>query len=319
MNQTSSDIQLIGAFEQNKFNMAAAILLTMLSLIGNSIVFCVLIKPEFIKIPLFRYLIASTLVETLSVLFIWASGFPDVFEINSNILNCKLYAYLSIILLQIGPWINVLSSLDRYLSVTYPTKYQFRYEFIYQATFLLLIVVLMLSINTPILIYERIEENSCGAIEKAGVHLTVLLSGSMHCILPSILMLSLNCLTIYKLIVTQKQMKKPSFIKEIQLAKVLFSLNFVFILLNLPYSIYMSALYFNGINSFHTFGFHIVVALQKIDYSCTFFVYFFANKLFRKHAILLCFKNRIQPIEIIPLWNIKISRIHNAYKASNSS
>ena len=107
------------------FNLVTAILFTVFALIGNCLVIFVLTKPKFLEVPLFRYLIVATIVETISVSFIWASGFPNVFGINSYDINCKMYVYLSFVFLQFGPWINVLGSIDRYLSVKHPTKFYF--------------------------------------------------------------------------------------------------------------------------------------------------------------------------------------------------
>jgi hypothetical protein len=65
------------------FNLVTAILFTVFALIGNCLVIFVLTKPKFLEVPLFRYLIVATIVETISVSFIWASGFPNVFGIFS--------------------------------------------------------------------------------------------------------------------------------------------------------------------------------------------------------------------------------------------
>jgi hypothetical protein len=279
------------------FNLVTAILFTMFAFIGNSFAIFVLKKPKFLEVPLFRYLIVSTIVETISVSFIWASGFPNAFGINSYDINCKMYVYLSISFLQIGPWINVLGSIDRYLSVKHPTKFHFRKQFKFQACFVLLIFGLIFLINIPYFVYSKVISNFCTIDLLTGLYLTIFLNGNMHCILPSICMIIMNGMTIYQLIVYQKKHNKKKFDKEVQFAKVLFSNNLVFIILNLPFTIYIVVQYILGVNFFITFGYRVVVVLQKIDYSCIFIVYYFSNELFRQEVkSILGFKNKVEPI-----------------------
>jgi hypothetical protein len=279
------------------FNLVTAILFTVFALIGNCLVIFVLTKPKFLEVPLFRYLIVATIVETISVSFIWASGFPNVFGINSYDINCKMYVYLSILALQIGPWINVLSSIDRYLSVKHPTKFHFRKQFKFQAYFVVIICGSLILINIPYFVYSKVSGNICYIDLLAGLYLTIFLNGNMHCILPSICMVTMNGMTIYQLIVYRKKHNKTNFYKEVQFAKVLFSSNLVFVILNLPFTIYIVVQLILGVNFFVTFGYRVVVVLQKFDYSCIFIVYYFSNEHFRQEVqSILGFKNRVTPI-----------------------
>ena len=113
---------------------------------------------------------------------------------------------------------------------------------------------------------------------------------------------TVNSMTIHQLIVKRKMLNKVKFNKQVQLAKVLFSINFVFIIFNLPYTIYITNQYLLGVNFFVTFGYRVVVVLQKIDYSCNFIVYIISNKLFREQVrSIFCSKNRVEPIQDIQI------------------
>ena len=210
------------------FNLVTAILFSVFCLIGNSLVLLILTKPKFLEYPLFRYLIVATVAETISVLFIWASGFPNVFGINSYDINCTMYVYLSILFLQTGPWINVLSSVDRYLSVKFPTKFYFRKQFKFQAIAVSVIFGLIILIDIPYLMYLQVINNVCGPTPLIGLYLTIALNGNMHCFLPSIIMITTNVMTIHQLVVKRKILNKVQFNRQVQLSKVLFSINFVF-------------------------------------------------------------------------------------------
>ena len=284
------------------FNLVTAILFSVFCLIGNSLVLLILTKPKFLEYPLFRYLIVATVAETISVLFIWASGFPNVFGINSYDINCTMYVYLSILFLQTGPWINVLSSVDRYLSVKFPTKFYFRKQFKFQAIAVSVIFGLIILIDIPYLMYLQVINNVCGPTPLIGLYLTIALNGNMHCFLPSIIMITTNGMTIHQLVVKRKILNKVQFNRQVQLSKVLFSINFVFIVFNLPYTIYIAVQYLLGVNFFVTFGYRVVVVLQKIDYSCIFIVYYFSNKVFREQVqSMFCLKNRVHPIQHIQI------------------
>jgi hypothetical protein len=231
------------------FNLVTAILFTVFALIGNSLVIIVLTKPKFLEIPFFRYLIVATIVETISASFIWASGFPNVFGINSYDINCKMYVYLSFVFLQFGPWINVLGSIDRYFSIKHPTKFHFRKQFKFQAFSVLIIFGSIILINVPYLVYLQVNSNLCSTgVFFTGLYLTIFLNGNMHCILPSICMIIMNGMIIYQLIVKRKKFNKTKFYKEVQFAKVLLSNNLVFIILNLPFTIYIVVQFILGVN-----------------------------------------------------------------------
>ena len=105
----------------------------------------------------------------------------------------------------------------------------------------------------------------------------------------------------WQLIFNRKKFSKK-FAKEVKLAKVLFSINFIFIILNLPYTIYIAVQYLLGVNFFVTFGYRVVVVLQKIDYSCIFVVFFFSNKLFRQQvrSMIGCKNKATVPAPVAP-------------------
>jgi hypothetical protein len=123
-------------------------------------------------------------------------------------------------------------------------------------------------------------------------------------------MIIMNGMTIYQLIVYRKKHNKTKFYKEVQFAKVLFSNNLVFVILNLPFTIYIVVQYILGVNFFITFGYRVVVVLQKIDYSCIFMVNYFSNELFKQEVqSILVFKNRVEPIRVT-----KIQVVHQVNK-----
>ena len=137
---------------------------TFLALFGNSLVLLILSRPEFMKVPMFRYLIAATLFDTINVLLSVPFVFPEPFQIYKNSFSCKLFNYLTYIVYNISPWILSLSSIDRYLSIKYPKGFDFRNKFKFQFFAMVIIFFSISLIDVPYLIfYEVSNKTDCAA------------------------------------------------------------------------------------------------------------------------------------------------------------
>lgn len=269
------------------FNLFSNGILTAIGLVGNTLVIYILLQPEFIKISMFRYLIAATIFDTWNLLLCWPSIFPDAFFVNQLSLSCKLYLYLFYIPFSASPWTFSLSSIDRYLSVKYPankTKNKFKYQ-------LLAIILVTISISLvyiPFYIYHDIDTvNGTGCVPTSFLieFYLDLLDTVVSTVIPFTIMIVSTCLISYQL-VTQKaklQQNKKKFEKEMQLIKTLCIMDIYFLICNLPYCVLTVVDDLMGINYFGTFAFYVLNALTYVFSSCDFFVYLIFNKLFRKH------------------------------------
>ena len=117
---------------QTYFNLTTAILLTAIGLSGNFVVLFVLRRKAFQKETLFRYYFLATFSDILNVLFIWTNSQPNVFFINTYTIVYKLNSYLTIVVYSFSHWIIMISSVDRYIAVKWPTKFLFRKNIKYQ-------------------------------------------------------------------------------------------------------------------------------------------------------------------------------------------
>ena len=84
MNTTSNDIS-------DLFNLVSSISVSIIAIIGNSIVLFILTKEEFFKETFYRYLLIGTIFNTISALLIWPNNYPDLFLINEILISCQLY------------------------------------------------------------------------------------------------------------------------------------------------------------------------------------------------------------------------------------
>jgi hypothetical protein len=292
----------LNAFNNYKFSVSALIILTLFALIGNLSVIYIIRRPAFKNISLFRYMIISTTTETISLLFIWTSAFPDLFNINTNEINCKIYGYMSFAFLEIGPLVNAVSSIDRYFSVKYPFRIEIRNKFKFQASVVLCLIFLIFLINIPVFLYLNTSSSpnkkGCGnANYITGFHL-ILLERCMQLIIPTTIMIITNSLTAYQLILTKKILRRNKFDKEFQYAKFLFSLNFFFIVLNFPATIFIIHNYISKFYLYYNlFGYAVVVFLEKMYSACLFVIYFLINKQFRTIALKFIYcQNKVEPI-----------------------
>ena len=148
MNNTES-------FNWNRLNMSASISVTIIALIGNSIVFYVLSKPAFKNKSIFRYLLVATIVDTVNAIQIWPSNFPDFFLINTLDIACKLWFYLGNVFGTYTSWLNIVISLDTLFAVKFPRKFSIRKTYKFQLFVLLVLFVILCLLYTPFLIYQE--------------------------------------------------------------------------------------------------------------------------------------------------------------------
>jgi hypothetical protein len=273
------------------FYWISSIVLTIIGLIGNTIVIFILSRKKFLKVSLFRYLVIATVTDTLSFLFIWPANTPEMFGMNKYAIICKLYQYLSYIVYQLSVWIIVLSSLDRFLAVIYSNRFKVRNKFNYQAGAILIILTALFLVDIPFLlfydIYEDGNQTFCGynpSLISFGFYMD-LLNSFISVFIPIVVMMSTTIIIGHHLIKNKIKLQKnrKNFDKEKQLVKTLCGINIFYLACTLPFCILTVTYDALGINYFGTLEFSIVNFLTYVYSSCDFFIYLSCNKLFRQY------------------------------------
>jgi hypothetical protein len=85
-----------------------SVLLTLIAIIGNSLVFYILTRPKFLKESIFRYFLVSEIAATLSLVILWMYSIPSLIEWNVPIDYCRLMVYMFYTLYKFYPWVNIL-------------------------------------------------------------------------------------------------------------------------------------------------------------------------------------------------------------------
>ena len=268
------------------------IVLTVIGIIGNSFAIYILTRPKFIKLPIFRYFFATEVVASMSLVSMWT--WNAVVWLNWNVTDyfCKFFEYLLHTGYDLYPWINVVNSLDRLMSVKFPNKYLFRNKLKYQLLAIAAILIASILVNIPsFLHYETSNVSVCGiADDFIGIQIfsaNLIISN----IAPLLIMILTSSLTTYYLIKEKKKIRqesnRKSFIRELKFFKCVVSVDLWFFICYLPWSILNLLKYvFRSQNKVYDFWRVLqafCVILVMVQTTCNFFVYYIFNKSFKNY------------------------------------
>jgi hypothetical protein len=305
------------------FNLATSIIFTFVGFVGNGLVIYVISRPKFRIIPMFRYMIIAMIIDSFNVLTAWPSIFPYAFKTNRIVFICKFFYYLVYVFYQFSPWVIVISTLDRYLSVKYENRFKFRKDFKYQAIAVLIIFLVLVLIDFPFYHFYSLDSNMtlCTADFSIGFYLNCL-DLLIATVIPFILMMSLNSLTAYQLIHRKKRLQKnkKKFKKEIQYFKTTLALCLYFLFLNLPFCILTVVCNSMNIQYLNTLIFYICNALTYFYSSFNCFIYFLFNKRIRHHFLLLIgYRRKSKKVVLSPIETLckRVIFIQEEYEITN--
>ena len=205
---------------------------------------------------------------------------------NQVSLICKIMSYTSFVAGQWMPWINSLSSIDRYLAVRFPCKLKWRTLAKYQAIAVVAIFVSLLLLDLPFYFYVDIPLNQtgCTTIDYEIGKLLSIWFTVITIVIPVTIMIIFTALTTRRLIKRKMYFNKKDFTKEKRYFKILLWLNIYLIICYFPYPIIAAITMILKIQFFGTLAYSILKILVNAYASFDFFVYFSSNKLFREHV-----------------------------------
>ena len=270
MNTTS-----INSFNYITFTFTSSIIITVMAIIGNSTVLFILTKPQFKKKSLFRYLFIATIFDAINALYTWLYNYQDFFMINQNELICKLIHYFGHVTYLFNPWINVFISIDTFMAVKFPIKFQVRNTYKFQIVIIICLVISLFLVNIPYLMYLKITQYGgnygCAADSNEAILLNLYIT----------ILLITNCLIFYHLVVARKSSNQNGHKNATRLFFVSLGMNFFFLIFYSPYRITM--IFFNY-NYLPLYVFNILFLLESIYNSCNFVIYIISNRLFREQC-----------------------------------
>ena len=267
-----------------EFNFVTSILFTSIGLIGNGLVIYIISRPKFRSIAMFRYLIVATLVDTINLSTMWPALYINELNIMSVELSCKFFFYAIYVFYQFSPWLLVLSTLERYLSVKFQNRFKFRNEFKYQLLIMIIIFLMTVILDFPVFYYYSLHHNStyCHVDYSIGIYIDVF-NSLVAAIIPFFVMILLNGLIVHLLITQKQKLHRKEFKKEIQYFKTMLAVSSYFLLCNLPFCILIVINDAMVIKYTHTLHFFVLNALTFLYCAFNFLVYMLSNKLFRSY------------------------------------
>ena len=145
---------MIFSFNYFDFIISVSILsFTVLSFILNFITINILSRPKFLKESIFRYFLVNEVFATVGLVLSWLYLVPKINNWDVPLIFCQLFSSMLHILYNFYPWISILNSIDRLLSLKYQGKFKFIKKFKYQFLALSLIFISSFLINIPRFFY----------------------------------------------------------------------------------------------------------------------------------------------------------------------
>ena len=189
----------------------------------------------------------------------------------------------------------VFISLDRYVSIVYPSKRFALRKKSNQIIWYLLVVVMVMAYYTPIFFFYELQPNetaanksdnqseySCNFEDQNAVLLVSYMDLVIRVLVPFFLMLLLSILLTYSLFESRKRLvenflaeENQTFYKEIRLAVSSISLNVIYIFTQLPVSI---TIFYTG---YSNISYQFSYYLFYLSYAINFYIILPTNSLFR--------------------------------------
>lgn len=247
----------------------------------------------------FRYLcISDTIILLYKLDYMLKEKF--FYYLFTIIYFCKILNYFLYILPSISNWILVIISIDRYLSIVYPTKFLFRKLKQNQILILFALIIFqaIVWLSIPFLAFVSITNNTTneslvydclpGTIT---VDLIDLLDSSL---LPSVLMFISTSLTLRTIFKSRSKSQNSNHqnekskikSKDIKFAISSISLNVLFFVLNIPLSFHLLTVNFLIIDDYlRKLIYSVCDLLYYINYASVFFLSYFFNIIFKKEFL----------------------------------
>jgi hypothetical protein len=268
------------------------IVLTIVGLIGNTIVLHILLKPKFLIDQIFRYYIFTAILDNAIIIMMCLWYILILINWNKTILFCKIFKYWLYIFNNFHAWISVITSVDRLLCLKYPTKYIFNKAFKNQAKGIGTTFFLLVFINIPNYIYFGISNETKCEIEgnQYGFYnnlFNLLISNLLPVFIVIILMsVILNELRKKKNIPNKTDNNLINLKKEYRFFKILLTINSFFMIAYLPTSVIN---FIKSVFNMNDIKYHYwkqvndsTDVLSMIQTSSNFFIYVTFDKSFQQ-------------------------------------
>jgi hypothetical protein len=278
-------------------------LISIIGFVSNILAFVIFSRKKFQNTIFSIYFRFFILFDTLTLIL----PINKLLEIHFDIIIanisdelCKLRYYYAYVLVPISSWTLVFISIDRFLSISYPNRFNFRKKKKFHVTVTAIILLFNLVYYIPNLFYNikannyysnetnsTIEYTSC---KNPGFSLK-LMDLFQSTLLPFIFMIFFSSITVQKLFKVRRRANSNNLAtnksrhKDIRFAIISISLNFMFLLMKIPYFIISLLNDYTNLfqDKYELFKFILTITLASFysNSATVFYVNIFVNTSFR--------------------------------------
>jgi hypothetical protein len=275
------------------FLISCCILFIIIGLFGNIISVFIFLSKEFLNLPTSFYLVSSTFLNLISLLYLPVIVFSEIW--TTSTISCKILGGFSLVLVEIQSWVYVLCSVDRYITTAFPAKFKFKNKQSFQITTLLSCSMILLGLCAPVIYtYERFDvkfsqSNQTYGLctnppELAWVYVYLQYQFPLfRVIIPFIITIFASTGTIYTLCASKRRVGITEWVnmkKEVQFAKALIIMDFLFIFFRLPQ--FINTVINNSTETFlYSFSYSAFCVLGAVHNTFIFFIFIVFNRIYR--------------------------------------
>jgi hypothetical protein len=219
-------------------------------------------------------------------------GLKSVANLSDS--SCAILTYSTRVFIQMSIWINVGVTIDRFLSVTFPNRFQFINDRKKLSFIVLIVFKVLLLLNVPNLFY-KINQDVCTSTSLV-VFIRNLEIALFRAILPSILHIVFSAILIYKLYISGNRVQSNmNDQRDRRYTRIVIALNVFFCLTEFPFS--SLTLYFGIIGQtpsypisegasvsigIANFIYYVTLAFSGFTFNSLFIVNLMFNRKFQK-------------------------------------
>lgn len=280
--------------------------LVLIGLFGNLLMYVVYSQPTLSKLSVSSYLramaLTNILVNIMSINTILLN-FGIILNVQSEFM-CKTISYLLFTFGAVSSWLEVAASLDRLVTIVYPTRFALVQKPLFSSVVILIILVYNFGYySQAIVAYQLVRLNVnlyfCVSDLEAQIESVDFFNSTAA---PFLVMLVSSIVTLVGVIKSRRRFNLTSNnpinrrkkLKDIKFGVTLIALNISFILLNTPRRLYffLNALQLFGHDIFiFSYWIKSVVFLNELYFAASFYIQACVNSLVRRE--LMNFKSRI--------------------------
>jgi len=284
-----------------------------IDLVGNPIVFYVLTRPNFLKVPMFRYFLITEVVDSIGLFGVLLIGLLTWTGTSATALFCKISQYSMYVLYSFYPCISSLISVDRLIHIKYTLAFEFRKKFKFQALAVASIFIFALITNTPFFIYteyvnqtNQTNNKMCNIVDhKVGYTLylvnIIVLHGFPFMINLVCIFLSLRHMIKTRNKILPAQEVDQNYNREVQFIKSVLIMDAWYVVCYVPLYFLFFFEHKNAIDGikydYWTLLSNFISVLTRVQSGCNIFVFLVSNKLFREQLFsvrLFCNKTVVE-------------------------